>query len=123
MNCSLIVCTLIACTGYTNIYIAYWPKTTIAVGGSDINITCYAVSRDNRLTVGFRFRRGNDILPSHAHGTVNRYVTSSSLQLHNVSQSDNGEYSCQLLDIVESDWRAGSLIVYEGIATCNNIIL
>lgn len=123
MNCSLIVCTLIACTGYTNIYIAYWPETTIAVEGSNINITCYAVSRDNRLTVDFTFRRGNNTLPSHTHGTVNRFVTSSSLMLGNVSQSDNGVYSCQLLDIVESDWRAGSLIVYKGIATCNNIIL
>ena len=99
-----------------DVYIAYWPKNTLAVGGSNINIKCYAVSKLNTELI-FRFKKANHTLPPEAHGSnskLNRFVTSSSLQLFNVTQSDNGVYSCHLLDIAWTDWRTGSLVVYKG---------
>ena len=96
------------------IYIAYWPKTTLAVGGSDISIMCYAVSRKLDTELTFAFRKGNTTLQPGPTSRLNDYVTNSSMVLRNVTQSDNGVYSCQLLHLVKSDWRNGTLVVYEG---------
>ena len=98
----------------TNVYIAYWPVTILAVGSSNVNITCYAVSGDHRLNIDFAFKKDNITLLSQHSNMLNPHVSWSSLLLPNVSQLDNANYSCQLLDIVGSDWSTGTLTVYKG---------
>lgn len=100
-----------------DVYIAHWPRITLAVEGSNIQIKCYAVSKFDTELI-FRFRKANHTLPPEAYGSNSKltsYVTSSSLQLYNVTQSDNGVYSCDLLDIASTDRRTGTLVVYKGI--------
>ena len=95
-------------------YIAYWPPTIPAAASSDIRISCYAVSFDTSLSIGLTLRRNNDTLLSHMD-MLNEHVTSTTLVLHNVTELDAGEYRCQLWDILHSEVKAASLIVYEGI--------
>lgn len=103
------------CTGSIGVsYIAYWPPTIPAAASSDIRISCYAVSLDTSLSIELTLRRNNVTLLSHMD-MLNEYVTSTSLVLHNVTELDAGEYSCLLWDIVHSEVKPASLIVYEGI--------
>ena len=102
-----------------DVYIAYWPRNTLAVGGSTIYITCYAVSK-LYTDITFTFTKDNHTLPPEVSSSSIRfadYVISSSLILYNVTPSDDGVYGCQLLHIVKTDLRNGSLLVYKGTHT------
>ena len=71
------------------------------------------MSFDTSLSIGLTLRRNNVTL-SHMD-MLNEHVTSTTLVLHNVTELDAGEYRCQLWDILHSEVKAASLIVYEGI--------
>lgn len=103
-------------------YIAYWPTTILAAEGSDITVTCYAVAMGARVNAQFTLTRDNVTLSSNS-SNLNKYVFSSSVLLHNVTQSDGGEYTCQLFDVSFNDMKTGALIVYEGIVMTTTFLV
>ena len=74
------------------------------------------------LSIKLTLRRDNVTLPSRI-SKLNEYVISTSMLLHNVTQSDAGEYSCQLWDFVGSDVSTGVLIVYKGIVIATTFLI
>ena len=121
-KCSCWLCTSFrSCLGDTGIYIAYWPKSVIAIQGSNVSVDCYTVSSITAVNSGsvvFQLANSNSTRQDWPHEGLNDFVFRSTMSIYNVRPSDAGVYECSVVGLWNGATKATNLTVISGSSYC-----